>query len=196
MPIKNKSKFKNFWVAEGFRYILVLAIVGAICGFAISFANSITAPVIVANEQARLQAMLEEMMPEADEYKLVMKDDVDVYLGIKNREILGAVVPGEGKGFYGDPVRVLTLLDSEGKIEEVLVQKHKETPGMGDKIKNPIFLSQFPAVSSGVSFHKEQEAEDILIAGVDVITGATVSSQAVIEGVAQAIDLYLALSLD
>ena len=62
----------------------------------------------------RLQAMLEEMMPEADEYKLVMKDDVDVYLGIKTAKFL-ELWSRVRERFYGDPVRVLTLLDSEEK---------------------------------------------------------------------------------
>ncbi len=177
--------------------VLVLAVLGAFSGLAVSFTNRVTAPVIAANEHAELLAMLERMMPEADEYKLVTSENgLDIYFGVKNREILAALVPGEGKGFNGDSVKTLTIVDPDGKINKVVVQKHKETPGWGEKIEEPLFLAQFEGISKSLTTEEEQKSEDILIAGVDIISGATISSQAVLKGVAQAMDLYAFASID
>lgn len=93
---------------------------------------------------------------------------------------LGYAIPAEGPGFqdtikliYGyDPVRRM--------VTGMEVLESRETPGLGDKImKDPGFLAQFldllvePAVAA-VKTRSGQANE------VDVISGATISSQAVV----------------
>ncbi len=195
-PPVNEQENKG-WLTKSLYCMLILVVIGAFSGLAVSFTNRITAPVIAANEHAQLLEMLAGVMPEAEEYKLVTTENgLEVYFGIKNREVFAAVVPGAGKGFNGDSVDTLTIVNSEGKIERVVVHKHKETPGWGEKIEEPLFLAQFEGISRSLPAGEEPESEDILIAGVDIISGATISSQAVLKGVAHAMELYSLASID
>lgn len=188
---ENKVKEK-YWLTKGLRYVLTLTILSAVVGLTLSIANQITAPIIAASEHERLMATLERLMPEADEYKIVKDNGTDIYFGVKNREVFAAAVPGEGRGFYGEPVEILTIVNTDGQINEVIVLRHKETPGLGDRILAPMFLAQFEGMTKRLAAD-EQEFEELLIEEIDIITGATVSSEAVVAGVAQAIDIYAAL---
>ncbi len=194
---ENKRKVKeNFWLTKGLRCVLTMTVFGMVAGFVLSLANQITAPIIAVNEHERLMATLEKVMPEADEYKIVSKDGKDIYFGViiepEGREVYAAAVPGSGRGFYGDPVEVLTVVNTEGQINEVVVMRQKETPGLGDRILTLEFLTQFEGVADK-STALEQEFGELLIEEVDIITGATISSEAVVEGVAEAITFYTAI---
>ncbi len=196
-PPENKRKVKeNYWLTKGLRYVLTLTVLSAVVGLTLSLTNQVTAPIIAANEHERLMAMLERLMPEADEYKVVNDNGKDIYFGVKvgpeGREVFAAAVPGSGRGFYGDPVEILAIVNSDGQINEVVVMRQKETPGLGDRILAPVFLTQFEGMADNSAI-QEQEFGELLIAEVDIITGATVSSEAVVEGVTQAIAFYTAL---
>lgn len=199
MPeLQQQTVKETNWLKTGLRIVLTLTVLGALSGFAITLAHQLTAPVIAANEHARLIEMLEKMMPEADEYKLVtMETGADIYFGVKNREVLAAVVLNESKGFNGEAIVILTLVDFVGEAKEVknvAILKHQETPGIGDKIRGDLFLGQFQGISNVMSNDVEEEFEGIIMAKIDVISGATVSSEAVVKGVVQAIDLVAASS--
>ncbi|MDW7739885.1 MAG: FMN-binding protein [Bacillota bacterium] len=187
---------KTNWFKTGLRYVLVLTVLGALSGLTLSITNQLTEPIIAANEHERLMAMLEKMMPEADEYKLVtMENGADIYFGVKNREVLAAVVLNESKGFNGDAIEILTLVDFVGEVKNVAILKHQETPGIGDKIAGDLFLGQFRGISNFMPSDVEQELEGIIMAEIDIITGATVSSEAVVKGVVQAMDFVAASSI-
>lgn len=173
------------WFRKVLYCVLILTVLGAFSGLAVSSVNRITAPVVAANEEAQLLELLESMMPEADEYKLVTKNGTDIYFGVKNREVLAAVIPGEEKGFSGESVDILTIVNSEEQIEDVVLLGHKETPWWGEQIEEPLFLAQF-----------EGATRESVIAEADIISGATVSSQAVINAVVKTVELYTVASID
>lgn len=152
----------------------------------VAFFYRTTAPVIAANEQARLMKVLSELMPEADEYRTSVKEGKEIHLGLKDGEVIAAVVPGEAQGYAAEPVKILALVSPDGKVQEVVVARHRETPGIGNKIEARVFLAQF----RGVFGIKGQDLEDVLVAGVDAISGATISSLAVAKGVARAVHLF------
>lgn len=194
LPENEKKAPANFLRTKGLQFVVAMTVVNVLAALALGIANEITAPIIATTEHERLMDMLEKVMPEADEYKKVVTDNgKDIYFGVKNREVLAAAIPGEGKGFYGEPVELLAIIKPSGEIEEVVVVRHKETPGLGDKISEPTFLSQFEGMTDSSLFTSKEDYEELLIAEVDIISGATISSEAVVEGVAQAITLYTAL---
>ena len=80
------------------------------------------------------------------------------------------------------PVRACTRPGSlRGFDFGLTVMSQSETAGLGSKVAEEPFLSQFPGI--------EAQA-DALNASVDTITGATVSSRAVLTGVSQAMEYY------
>lgn len=76
---------------------------------------------------------------------------------------------GEGEGKYG-PIKVEVLVE-KGNINTINILEHNETPGLSDPI-----LEQIPA-----SIIKEQSTE------VDAISGATITSNAIITAVKNAL---------
>ncbi len=81
------------------------------------------------------------------------------------------VVTGEGTGYNAEkPIKVeVTLVD--GKINEIKVLEHGETPGISD-----------PAFEKVIAAIKEKQSPN-----VDVVTGATKTSEGIMEAVTNAL---------
>ena len=171
------------------RGAIILTVICVISAAAITLTRQHTAPIIANNEYVALMEALDTLMPEADTYELVEINGHDVYLGMKDKEVFAAAVPGTRNGFWGQPLDVLVLVSSEGSIREVLIRNHGETPGIGTKVDSQSFLSQF----RGKTFIAGQRAFDLT--EVDIVSGATISARAVANGVLDALDLFAGLNL-
>lgn len=93
-------------------------------------------------------------------------------------EVAGHVIKASGQG-YADKIEVLLGLDATGeKITGLFILDQKETPGLGNKIIEDDWRSQFKGKSSdsplvvikGKSVNKNE---------IDAISGATISSRSV-----------------
>lgn len=109
----------------------------------------------------------------ADEGKKVYEDIIKVYEGTKNGQQVGWVMQVGPRG-YGGPLVFAVGIDMKGKITGLSIIDNRETPGLGQNIEKPEFQKQF----------KGKSGDDALEVGkdIDAITGATISSRAVIEG--------------
>ena len=79
---------------------------------------------------------------------------------------------------YGGPVLVRVRLNADGAIESLNVGEARfaETDGVGGKVKDESFIRQFVGKTPPLELGKD----------IDGISGATVSSQAVVDAVNQA----------
>ncbi len=95
--------------------------------------------------------------------------------------VTGNVFGASSKGYKG-PVWVDVTFDESGKITSLSVgnDKFKETEGVGTQVKEPFFVDQFIGKQAPVAL------ED-----VDTITGATVSSTAVVNAINKAYEKSL-----
>ena len=86
--------------------------------------------------------------------------------------ILQITVPG-----YGGPIEIIMGIDIQGKITGLSVggSKFSETAGLGTQVKGADFTGQFVGL----------QEMPTLNGNVDTISGATISSSAVINGVIQ-----------
>jgi len=97
------------------------------------------------------------------------------------------VLPQQGKGVtvtvkpqgYGDKIEMLVGIDRLGKVSGVKVLNHRETAGLGANIVKPEFLGQFKGKSSKDPLEPKKD--------IEAITGATISSRAVCNGVKEAL---------
>lgn len=159
------GKKKSNYLMEGLRSTLALVVVCVIAAAAITLTQQHTSPIIAENEHIALMEMLDRLMPEAEAYELVSIDGHDVYLGIRGTKVFAAVVPWEKNGFWGNPLRILVLVGSEGSVRDVIIRGQGETPGIGSKVDSLEFLSQFKdktLLASGRSFSLDE---------VDVVSG-------------------------
>ena len=102
---------------------------------------------------------------------------------------IGYVFTSAHKG-YGGEVRVMTGIDSDGKVlRSVVLAMDDETPGLGQNASKPDFLDQFNEKTGPFSWVKSG-GENNEIKGV---TSASFTSKAVIECVNDAVNAFALL---
>lgn len=176
------------------RLVLTLALAGLVSGLAIVSAYTLTLPRITANKAERLRQAVFEVLPGSKELtplvwdggKLapVVKGEPEIYEAVDSTgAFVGYAVPGEGAGFQDNIKLIYGYKPSAGKIVGMQVLESRETPGLGDRIlKDQHFLSQFRdlAVEPSILLVKGK-GENRAPNEVDAITGATISSTAVVK---------------
>lgn len=94
-------------------------------------------------------------------------------------QLMGVAVEGSGKG-YGGAVNVMVGITPDGTLSGIGITGHSETPGLGARSTEPAFCDQFV----GMTY------EGGVVGKVEAITGATITTDAVIAAVDQAVVLY------
>ncbi len=124
----------------------------------------------------------------AEEIKKMDHNGLEFFRGFSKGLLVGTVIETSGAG-YGGPIRVLSGIGPDGKIIEIAILSHKETPGLGTKVDTSWFKNQFVSKSaSGVRLKKDLKPGDA--DGIDAITSATISSRAVSKAVSEALAEY------
>jgi len=158
---------------EMFRYGFILALICIAASGLLAGVNSLTQPRIIAQAQAEENATLSQLLPGASSFIPVKSaEEVLYYKGYdKDKKLLGAVFKASGKG-YSSVIETMAGLTCDGKITAIKIISQNETPGLGSKVAAPDFTSRF-------------SAKDVReLNQVQAITGATISSTAVIKSVA------------
>ncbi|MFH1874496.1 MAG: RnfABCDGE type electron transport complex subunit G [Pseudomonadota bacterium] len=187
------------------KFPLVLTIVGCLSAVSLAGLYSLTAPVKKALAQKETEQALKWVLPEAKEF-IPIKDassNLPIYYQAKNEagKIIGYAVQGEAMG-YAAPIIMMVGVDKEFKILGTKVLDQKETPGLGDKISEVLSKKTWKTVVSGTSpdernlrpyfqiqFQGKQPPVALKQHGGDIeaITGATISSKAVVDAINLAI---------
>jgi electron transport complex protein RnfG len=111
-----------------------------------------------------------------------LKEDKGRYIGLdKKGKVMGYAYRVYPKG-YGGKIDMVVGLDVNGRVIGVKIISMNETPGLGMKASELKFLRQFIGKTSG---HPLRAKKDI-----DAITGATITSQAVADGVKEALNRF------
>lgn len=160
------------------KMILVLGLIAAISAGLLAGVNMWTAPLIEENAQMRLQETLASVI-DADEFQEQEGTEYSLWHAQKSGSLVGYVVRLKGQGYSSAGIDILIGLNTEAVVQGVYIFSHSETPGLGDKVTNKDFLSQF--AGKGI--------EDPIAKGTDIdaISGATSSSMAVIGSVRRAV---------
>lgn len=186
---KKESTFVNMLAA--------LLIITVISGFSLGFVNDLTSgPKARARLERKIKALklvLPAFTNNPVEQGITVKSDqakdsVEIYPATENTELVGtAVIGSSDKGFSGT-VKLMVGFKPEGTINNIVVLEQKETPGLGTKMKDDKFISQFRDKNPETFVLKvKKDGGD-----VDALTGATISSRAFDEAVQIAYDAFLA----
>lgn len=178
---KLESTFKNM--------LLSLLFISMGMSAALGFVYSLTKePIEKANKMKEVQAIT-DVLPEFDnDPTLDVKsiDGLDYYTATKGGDVVGyAVKSYTDKGFSGH-FTMMVGFEPDGTIHNITILDHKETPGLGTKMKEPKFKDQFPGKNPG-DFKLKVKKDG---GPVDAITAATISSRAFCDGVQRAFDGY------
>lgn len=168
--------------------ITCIAATGLLAGM-----NMITAPTIEAQARKDLETSLMEIMPGGKDFEPVEKNGAVLYYKVydSNHKFIGTAFKTNQKG-YSSVIETIAGMDLEGKITAIKIINQNETPGLGTKvteINNSIGILDFLAGKRQDTTVKpwfQAQFSGRTIADLDdiqAITGATISSRAVIESV-------------
>ena len=166
---------------------IVLGLIALIAGCALGLTNEVTAPVIKEQALASADEARRAVLPAATDFEemAVDNDDIDYcYKGLANGETIGYTAQITVKG-YGGEIEVVVGVDNDGVITGINVggDNFSETAGLGAKAKEPAFTDQFKGLSAPLT----------LKGNVDSVSGASVSSGAVVNGVNAVLDYVAGL---
>ena len=158
--------------------VVTLFAISAICAVLLSLVNNITrGPIAAANETATQEAM-QAVLP-ADSYTQVEYTGSDpLVTAVYQAGGAGYVVQVAPSGF-GGAMDIMVGVSADGVCSGVSIISHAETSGLGANAEQESFRSQFLG-KSNVAVTKD---------GGDIaaLTGATITSRAVCNGVNSAI---------
>ncbi|MBN2280871.1 MAG: FMN-binding protein [Candidatus Marinimicrobia bacterium] len=178
--------------------IIVLTTTAIISGLVLASLDNVTQPIIEAHASEVLKNAVTNVLPGIESYDREIKEGVEFFLGKNlNGTIQNVAFQAVGNGFQSK-LKILVGMDLEMKtILAIKVLEQMETPGLGTKIetdpsdkKNPgWFYKQF----FGLNLAKEKisylknETPNKEKGQIMAITGATISSQAVVDIINDAI---------
>ncbi len=184
--------------ASGLRLTLTLAFAGLLSGTAIVGAYELTLPQITENKARALEKAVLEVVPGAvSTHGLVaeggrLRDAKKGETGVSlygaygaDGKLAGYAIAAKGPGFQDTIELIYGYAPDRRHITGMVVLESRETPGLGDKItKDEHFLAEFHdlAVDPEVLVVKAgQKTGGQTDNQVDAITGATISSKAVVK---------------
>ena len=183
--IKNIKYFaRQSWllVAASFVFGLLLAVT-----------NAAWQPRIVQNEINKFNRLAGNLLTDADDFEKAAEDvEVDTGKGKKIKtnikkgvsedgDCAGWAFVCEGSGF-ADKIKLVVTVDAEfEKLAGFGVLASNETPGFGDKIKNDYYRNQFIGAPAAQLVLSKTGDDKKIDSEIVAITGATVSSEAVVK---------------
>lgn len=148
-----------------------------------------TSPVRFLAEKKEKEEALKEMAPDATDpinptgtWRSSHGKPYEYYLATAGGKPVAYISSTAGKG-YSSYIAMLVSLDTDLKVRDVKILHHGETPGLGDQIEEKSFIGQFTGKAlSQLILLKTETTENI-----QAISGATISSRAVTNGVKDAV---------
>ncbi|MFZ3386030.1 MAG: RnfABCDGE type electron transport complex subunit G [Candidatus Hydromicrobium sp.] len=152
--------------------VVFLAIIVIVSVVLLIGVNSLTSDIVESRRVEEITGILENIFPEMSKYEL----EDEVYIIYEDGEKAGYAFMASGRG-YGGNINILVGLDSGFGIKGVSILSQTETPGVGNKITESSFTDQFKGLSASDIALKSEGGK------IDAITGATISSRAVVNAV-------------
>ncbi len=166
---------------------LVLLVTSVAVALILAFTNSVTKDKIAENTQKEQDAAKIEVLAGATIFEDVdFKDETglvkNVYLGKNEKhELIGWCVNVTPSG-YGGVIDTIVGIGKDGEVTGIKIISLSETPGLGAKATDAAFSNQFAGKKGDgtLSVIKNGKATENEIVA---ISGATITSKAVTEGV-------------
>ncbi len=168
--------------------VLVLGLTAGVAGLALAGVREMTADRIAEQElknvkEPAIRAIFEGLDndPVADRVEIPLNEDETLvaFPAKQGDTLMGVALEGCGNG-YGGAVCVMVGVVPDGTLAGVGITGHSETPGLGARCTEDGFRGQFVGMTYADSVGGQ----------VDGITGATITTNAVIDAVDQATARY------
>ncbi|MEI6579092.1 MAG: RnfABCDGE type electron transport complex subunit G [Eubacteriales bacterium] len=158
----------------------------------LAYTNQITEPKISALADKNAEAARMLVLDTAKSFSNPLKVDLDgtvytYYKGLAQdgKKTVGYVFTTVTMGYGGD-VKIMSGISDKGVVVGIEILQLTETPGLGMKAYDDLFLKQFFGKSGSISVSKTTVNEK----QIKAMTGATITSSAVTGAVNIALSLY------
>ncbi len=184
-------------MSESSRMVVVLTAVCIASAFLLAVVYKVTKEPIAEQKRLARLAAIKAVLPNYDnepdkEVKTVTigkdskgkEQQIDFYLAKKGEKTVGTAFEVIAKGFGGD-INIMMGVIPDGGIKGIKILSHKETPGLGAKITEAWFQKQFnkKTVKDNLQIKKDGGK-------IDQITGASISSRGVAQGLKAGLKTY------
>jgi electron transport complex protein RnfG len=168
-----------------FKYGIILTIFSAVAGMILAAVFQVTEPRRIVNNQKLEVASRQEVLPTASQFAKAKIGDYGFVKGLdKNKKLCGYILKAQNKG-YSSNLEILVGISVTGNVIGLKILSQSETPGLGTKVTAPWFTRQFIGrPRADMTVKKDGGA-------IAAITGATISSRAVTNGVRKEIEKFL-----
>jgi electron transport complex protein RnfG len=174
----------------------LLALFAIACTALIAFVNFLTKDRIIEQQQQQLITTLASIIEPSkhdnsiSQTCIIVNDELlgsapqKAYLATKlNNPVAAAITTTAPDGYNGN-IFLLVAIDIDGTVSGVRTTKHKETPGLGDKIE--LRKSQWILSFTGKKILEENDARWAVAKDggmFDQFTGATITPRAVVNAI-------------
>ena len=163
---------------------LSLLLICTVVAGLLAVVNSLTADRIAENAQRRREQAVSAIFSDMtlmQNTNVSWPEGVDtVYSIYRSYACIGFAVDLTVRGFGGD-INMIVGIGPDGTVRGVRVISHAETPGLGSRATLSDYLDNFIGVGERLTIKED----------VDAISGATISSKAVVDGINLALSLRL-----
>lgn len=164
-----------------FRRSVLLLGLALVVGVSLGAADLLLTPRILANREAETTARVPTLVPGATHSQRRNLPSGPVHAALDAGDSLrGWVFPVQGHGFAG-PIELLLGLNPDlSQVTGVHILAQSETPGLGSRITQPAWLARFAAPTADGRYRLGRD--------IDGLSGATISSAAVVDAVNRHLD--------
>jgi len=161
--------------------LITLTIIGVVSGALLSEINSWAAPKIEANRKAETERAIFVVQSDATKYEKIENVNFELYeVFDDNKNSLGYALPYEGNGFQGKIRLIVGVNKDLTNILGLEVLEQVETPGLGTKVTETPFTNQFINLLVKPQIDWVKGVEPSNPNEIQAITGATISSKAIV----------------
>ena len=186
-PVKTvKARSYTLSLLQGLRLAFSLFLIAAVAALVLALVNALTADTIARHAEEKRQAAMASVMPGANVFSEMYNQDptIDRISGAyTGTTFLGYCVEVSPNGF-GGAITLMVGVDTNGSITGASILDHDETAGLGAKAADPNFLNQYIGKSGSITVNNGTNA-------IQAITGATITSKAVTQGINTALTAVL-----
>ena len=175
------------------KLLFALTLISSAAGLLLAFTHKVTAAPITAAGKQESNRALATVLPPFDnnpgETRAVFVDhgcSWTFHVARKEGRYVGTAFVSSSKKGYGGEIRVMVGITADGHIKAIHILSQNETPGLGTKISDPPFKSQLEGKSiAGTVWAIKKDSGTF-----NAITGATISSRAVLDAIRDGVAVY------
>lgn len=172
-----KKGFQMDW-KQAIRLSLSLLIITAAAALILSVVNALTADIIAEHQEAARREAMISVVPGSNTFSELYSADptIDGISGAYEGTLFKGYCVEVSPNGFGGTISLMVGVDYKGAVTGVAILDHSETAGLGSKAEDPDFLCQYTGKSGTITVNSGSNS-------INAITGATVTSKAVTEGI-------------